>query len=210
MVSRLYFPFFLMGIMCAGAQELDVKHPGCTEMMNEGTGKENTLQFYYNEETQLCIPFFYKGEGGNSNRFTTELQCLEKCSSQYRELYPEGDAVCTLDMDPGSCFARLLRYYYSKEEKVCRLFLYGGCQGNGNRFDSKEACESMCRARSGRTFGQASNPDEQTVDMGLIVGILGGVVFAVAMIATIALFVVQRKAKHTNMKKVPTTDVELR
>ncbi|MCJ8742292.1 hypothetical protein PDJAM_G00080400 [Pangasius djambal] len=207
MISRLSFQFFLMGIMCAAALGLN---SGCTEMRNDGTGQENILQFYYDQNVKLCFPFFYKGEEGNGNRFTTELHCLSNCSSEYNELYPEGDAVCTLKMNPGSCFARQLMYYYDSEEKVCRLFLYGGCQGNGNRFETKEACESMCRAKSGRMFGSAPNPDEQKVDVGLIVGILGGVVFAVAMIATIALFVVQRKTKHANMKKVPTTDVELR
>lgn len=62
----------------------------CTEMVNEGTGQENLLQFFYNKDRERCFPFFYKGEGGNGNRFPTELQCLGNCSSQYRELYPEG------------------------------------------------------------------------------------------------------------------------
>ncbi|KAI5624434.1 boophilin-H2 [Silurus asotus] len=50
-------------------------------------------------------------------------------------------------MEPGSCFARSFMYYYDSEEKVCRLFLYKGCQGNGNRFETKEDCESMCRGQ---------------------------------------------------------------
>ncbi|XP_060765376.1 BPTI/Kunitz domain-containing protein [Neoarius graeffei] len=210
MVSQLSLTFFLMGIMCASAQESTVKNSGCTEMMDEGTGSEKILQFYYMEDVDFCNPFFYKGEGGNGNRFTTEQQCLGNCSLKYHELYPEGDAVCTLKRDRGSCYARLVMYYYDTEQNVCRLFLYGGCQGNGNRFETKEACESMCQARSGRMLGQAPNPDEQTVDVGLIVGILGGVVFAVAVSATIALFVLRRKAKHADMKKVPTTDIEMR
>ncbi|KAB5543340.1 hypothetical protein PHYPO_G00077930 [Pangasianodon hypophthalmus] len=207
MNSRLSFEFFFMGIMCAGALGLN---SDCTEMKNDGTGQESVLQFHYDQNVKLCFPFFYKGEGGNGNRFATEQQCLSSCSLEYNDLYPEGDAVCALKMNPGSCFARQLRYYYDSEEKACRLFLYGGCQGNGNRFETKEDCESMCLARSGRTFGSAPNPDEQNVDVGLIVGVLGGVVFAVAIVATVVLFVVQRKAKHANMKKVPTTDVEMR
>ncbi|KAF7701019.1 hypothetical protein HF521_002184 [Silurus meridionalis] len=180
-------------------------------MLNEGAGQENKLQFYYNQDVKRCFPFFYKGEGGNGNRFPNEMQCMQNCSSaQYDELYPVGDSVCNLKMEPGSCFGRSFMYYYDSEEKVCRLFLYKGCHGNGNRFETKEDCESMCRARSGRMIGSAPNPDEQTVDVGLIVGILGGVVFAVALIASIALFVVQRKAKHNDMKKVPTNDVEMR
>ncbi|KAF5906905.1 BPTI/Kunitz domain-containing protein-like, partial [Clarias magur] len=99
--------------------------------------------------------------------------------------------VCGLPMEPGSCFARIIKFYYDKEEKACRLFLYRGCHGNGNRFETKEDCEQTCRGKAGRTLGGAPSPDEQTVDVGLIVGILGGVVFAAAMIATIALLVVR-------------------
>ncbi|KAK3550177.1 hypothetical protein QTP86_021209 [Hemibagrus guttatus] len=207
MISRLSFQFFLMGIMCAGAL---TSNPDCTEMTNEGTGQDKILQFFYDHHFGYCLPFFYKGEGGNGNRFDTDQQCMANCSSQYHELFPEGDAVCSLKMDPGSCFARQAMYYYDSEEKACRLFLYGGCQGNGNRFDTKEDCDKMCRAKSGRMLGSAPSPDEQTVDVGLIVGILGGVVFAVAVIASIALFVVQRKGKRADMKKVPTNDVEMR
>ncbi|XP_026995195.1 boophilin-H2 [Tachysurus fulvidraco] len=207
MISRLSFQIFLMGIMCAGAL---ASNSSCTEMMNEGTGQDTLLQFYYNHYLGYCLPFFYKGDGGNSNRFATDQQCMEICFSEYHELYPEGDAVCNLKMEPGSCFARQAMYYYDSQEKACRMFLYGGCQGNGNRFDTKEDCEKMCRAKSGRMLGPAPNPDEQTVDVGLIVGILGGVVFAVAVIASVALFVVQRKGKHADMKKVPTNDVEMR
>lgn len=59
-------------------------------MFNEGTGQENVLQFYYNKDLERCVPFFYKGDGGNGNRFDTELQCMGNCSLKYLELYPEG------------------------------------------------------------------------------------------------------------------------
>ncbi|XP_062870873.1 kunitz-type U19-barytoxin-Tl1a [Trichomycterus rosablanca] len=211
MIFKLSWPFCLMGIMCAGtlASGLFVQHPRCSEILNEGTGQEKNLQFYYNQPLGFCVPFFYKGEGGNNNRFSSDKDCLASCSTGYLKLYPEGDSVCTLKMDHGSCYANIAMYYYDSTEKNCRMFLYGGCQGNGNRFETREECQKMCQAKSGRMLGSAPNPDEQTVDVGLIVGILGGVVFAVAVIATIALLVVQRKRKQTDRKKMPTTDVEL-
>lgn len=61
--------------------------------------------------------------------------------------YLHTEEVCNLQMDPGSCFARIVKFYYDKEEKACRLFLYGGCQGNGNHFETKEDCEQMCRGQ---------------------------------------------------------------
>uniref|UniRef100_A0A8C1RGD9 BPTI/Kunitz inhibitor domain-containing protein n=1 Tax=Cyprinus carpio TaxID=7962 RepID=A0A8C1RGD9_CYPCA len=46
--------------------------------------------------------------------------------------------------DEGACFAILHKYYYDNEAKICRTFLYGGCRGNGNRFDSREDCHKVC------------------------------------------------------------------
>lgn len=59
-------------------------------MFNVGTGQEHVLQFYYDKDLERCVPFFYKGDGGNGNRFATELQCMGNCSLKYLELYPEG------------------------------------------------------------------------------------------------------------------------
>lgn len=35
-------------------------------------------------------------------------------------------------------------WYFDHPMQKCREFLYGGCGGNGNRFDSQEACERRC------------------------------------------------------------------
>ncbi|VDN07618.1 unnamed protein product [Thelazia callipaeda] len=37
-----------------------------------------------------------------------------------------------------------LQYFYSKREKICKLFFYRGCGGSQNRFDSRKHCETMC------------------------------------------------------------------
>lgn len=66
---------------------------GCTEMVNQGNGQENVLRFFYDKDKEHCFPFFYKGEGGNGNRFFTELECLGNCSARYLDLYPEGGEV---------------------------------------------------------------------------------------------------------------------
>ncbi|XP_028836304.1 boophilin-H2 [Denticeps clupeoides] len=180
----------------------------CSEALNVGTGEDRLLKYFYDKDLGFCVPFFYKGDGGNENRFNSDDECLKACSPNVSVLYPEGDAVCSLPVDHGSCFAMLLMYYYNAEEKACRIFHYGGCQGNGNRFEKKEDCQRTCQAGpSGRML--ESDPDRKTVDAGLIVGVIGVCVFAVALIAAVVLFVVQRKEKAKGKKKVPTSEMEL-
>lgn len=36
------------------------------------------------------------------------------------------------------------KYFYDRQDGVCKPFMYGGCGGNDNRFDSKQECEQQC------------------------------------------------------------------
>ena len=37
--------------------------------------------------------------------------------------------------------------YFDNFEKRCRPFYYGGCEGNLNRFDSRDECQKSCPAQ---------------------------------------------------------------
>ncbi|PIC37384.1 hypothetical protein B9Z55_016028 [Caenorhabditis nigoni] len=55
---------------------------------------------------------------------------------------------CFLGREPGNtgCGEQGARsFYFHKNTRTCQPFFYQGCDGNGNRFPSKEACESTCR-----------------------------------------------------------------
>ncbi|KAF4108471.1 BPTI/Kunitz domain-containing protein [Onychostoma macrolepis] len=211
--STLYVLLALLGF---GGMSASSVGPRCTEPKDEGEegeeGKAKLLKYFYDPRLQYCVPFFYKGEGGNSNRFDSDKDCVKACSPKTAEIYPDEDEVCSLPKDEGACFAILPMYYYDNKEKICRMFLYGGCRGNGNRFGSREDCQNLCLARSGRLLGAADlpNPDEKTVDAGLIVGVLGGIVFAGAVISAIVVFVLQKKSKKAKRKPVPTSDIEMK
>ncbi|XP_070604827.1 tissue factor pathway inhibitor 2-like [Erythrolamprus reginae] len=51
---------------------------------------------------------------------------------------------CHLPAKPGPCQVMQPRYFYSQTLGRCRLFLYSGCQGNGNNFRSRSECERIC------------------------------------------------------------------
>ena len=52
--------------------------------------------------------------------------------------------VCQLPHRRGSCRKRLLRWYFDKRWNTCRKFVYRGCRGNGNRFETRQQCETKC------------------------------------------------------------------
>uniref|UniRef100_A0A8D0CLL5 Amyloid beta (A4) precursor-like protein 2 n=1 Tax=Scleropages formosus TaxID=113540 RepID=A0A8D0CLL5_SCLFO len=54
-------------------------------------------------------------------------------------------AVCSLAAETGPCRASMLRWYFDMSQKRCIRFVYGGCAGNRNNFDSEEYCMAVCK-----------------------------------------------------------------
>ncbi len=54
--------------------------------------------------------------------------------------------ICSLPADPGPCDAAFLRWWHNPATGACELFVWGGCGGNGNRFETREECERRCGA----------------------------------------------------------------
>lgn len=52
---------------------------------------------------------------------------------------------CLFPLDEGNCSRYTLRWYYHRRSGQCRPFIYGGCNGNTNRFHTPEDCELTCR-----------------------------------------------------------------
>uniref|UniRef100_A0A8C2ZNJ6 Amyloid-beta A4 protein n=1 Tax=Cyclopterus lumpus TaxID=8103 RepID=A0A8C2ZNJ6_CYCLU len=56
--------------------------------------------------------------------------------------------VCWANAETGPCRAMLSRWYFDHQEGRCAQFIYGGCGGNRNNFDSEEYCLSVCSSVS--------------------------------------------------------------
>ena len=55
-----------------------------------------------------------------------------------------GLSICNLQPESGPCLAYIPSYFYNATSKSCEMFGFGGCGGNGNRFDALEDCYTAC------------------------------------------------------------------
>ncbi|MGH0115465.1 UNVERIFIED_CONTAM: hypothetical protein FKN15_000100 [Acipenser sinensis] len=118
--------------------------PGdCLEEINKRDCGEKHVDWYYDSKQTACLTFTHRGCQGSRNRFETYEECWVACQR-------EGMGICSLPAVQGPCKAWEARWAYNSLIKQCQAFAYGGCQGNGNSFHSREECEDSCPQRKGR------------------------------------------------------------
>uniref|UniRef100_A0A9L0K0P3 Epididymal peptidase inhibitor n=2 Tax=Equus asinus TaxID=9793 RepID=A0A9L0K0P3_EQUAS len=79
---------------------------------------------------------------------TTDEQCPDKtkccvfsCGKKCLDLLQD---VCKMPKETGPCLGLFQRWWYDKKYNTCSTFIYGGCQGNNNNFQSKAVCQNIC------------------------------------------------------------------
>lgn len=63
---------------------------------------------------------------------------------------PSDISICYAPVDVGNCNDSLPSYFFDAATQKCSAFVYTGCGGNANRYNSEEQCERQC----GRFRGQ--------------------------------------------------------
>ena len=58
---------------------------------------------------------------------------------------PDTPDICQYPADVGPCADSIQKWYYDERGHVCEPFIYGGCSGNVNRYDTQSDCELACR-----------------------------------------------------------------
>lgn len=103
-------------------------------------------------EVAMCVP----GQPtGDRAIFTTTVS-----TEATRLRGPKIPARCMEPPSVGPCKAAFPRWYYNKSKKKCQEFLYGGCDGNANNFNTKAACKDLCipRNRSSKQVVERTTP----------------------------------------------------
>lgn len=72
-----------------------------------------------------------------------------------------GQGKCDAPSQRGPCTDYVVRWYFNTTLQECAQFWYGGCQGNNNRYETRDECEAECTATEtpttedpGRAFKQ--------------------------------------------------------
>ncbi|XP_011359236.1 protein AMBP [Pteropus vampyrus] len=117
------------------AADFDKKEDSCQLGYAEGPCLGMVRRYFYNGSSMACETFQYGGCLGNGNNFASEKECLQTCRTV---------AACNLPIVRGPCHSDNQLWAFDAVQGKCVLFVYGGCQGNGNKFYSEKECKEYC------------------------------------------------------------------
>lgn len=83
----------------------------------------------------------------NVNKFASTQRnqvCLHTLICKTIIIFLEFLETCNLPKVAGPCEGYYPQWYYDKEQRQCLQFIYGGCLGNNNRFETREQCMGVC------------------------------------------------------------------
>ncbi|XP_023667960.1 kunitz-type protease inhibitor 2 isoform X2 [Paramormyrops kingsleyae] len=117
-------------------------------------------RYHYVSSTSTCQPFIYGGCGGNKNNYASVEQCKATCTvtvitgpsnvAQTPSSKPKGLDACSAPFESGPCRAAFPKFYFDPSAGRCLPFIYGGCLGNDNRYNTLEDCMSRCTGQEGK------------------------------------------------------------
>ncbi|NWY74149.1 APLP2 protein, partial [Erithacus rubecula] len=103
---------------------------------DEGEEEENVVEdhdYYYDS---------YKVDDYNEE---TPTEPSSDKSVAEKEVSSDMKSVCSQEAMTGPCRAVMPRWYFDPNKRKCIRFIYGGCGGNRNNFESEEYCMAVCK-----------------------------------------------------------------
>ncbi|XP_041850070.1 amyloid-like protein 2 isoform X3 [Melanotaenia boesemani] len=98
------------------------------------------------EEDEEEYHYVYEDEEADKEDEDAKKESREMSENRGEdEILKEVKAVCTLEAETGPCRASMPRWHFDISQRKCVRFVYGGCAGNRNNFDSEEYCMAVCK-----------------------------------------------------------------
>ncbi|XP_031719544.1 amyloid beta precursor like protein 2 isoform X1 [Anarrhichthys ocellatus] len=104
------------------------------EPEDEDEEDEEEYHYVYEDEEADKEDEYEKKESSKMSEIQDEDKTLQ-----------EVKAVCNLEAETGPCRASMPRWHFDMSQRKCVRFIYGGCAGNRNNFDSEEYCMAVCK-----------------------------------------------------------------
>ncbi|KAM4742255.1 kunitz-type protease inhibitor 2 [Anableps anableps] len=169
----------------------------CEAEYQTGPCRAAFKRWFYNKEIGICQTFIYGGCSGNKNNYISEDSCKSTCIEvtvqPSSKKIPKNDKTpeeatdrCSLSPVAGMCRAAFPKFYYDSDSASCQNFIYGGCGGNANRFDSMEECMTACSGE-GRYDGHGKTRSRWTAAFFLFVTLaaISALLLAMLVIMTV-------------------------
>jgi len=154
---------FTFGVTATGGSGSYIIGAISGQTITGGTG-ENFITYKSNGEQEQDI-YVYDAETG--------------CGTDYIRLVTDpgcgaSSETCKLPLVSGPCEAYIPRYYFDADEGDCLQFIYGGCQGNANNFETYDVCIESC----GDSKNTCANPFELEIVQAAINDTCTGAIYA--------------------------------
>uniref|UniRef100_A0A8C2GKF5 Serine peptidase inhibitor, Kunitz type, 2 n=1 Tax=Cyprinus carpio TaxID=7962 RepID=A0A8C2GKF5_CYPCA len=175
----------------------------CLASAQSGLCRAAFRRYYYNNGT--CQLFIYGGCGGNQNNYKTEESCMTTCTVKVIPSSKKKPAIstspysmhsfeetCAVPSDSGPCRAAFQKFYFESSTHSCKPFIYGGCAGNLNRYNSEEECMAACSGKDGRFDGHGHNKRNRWTPAFFLVATLA--IMSALLLVGLILIAVRRNA----------------
>ncbi|EPB70350.1 thrombospondin type 1 domain protein [Ancylostoma ceylanicum] len=103
----------------------------CSASCDDGV-RVRTRLFFFAEHEQRCSHI--------------TLQEKDSCILQScrRFIEQNSEEICQEPKEEGQCGGTFPRYWYNHEKQKCERFVYTGCKGNRNQFETEDECKRVC------------------------------------------------------------------
>ncbi|XP_074554044.1 uncharacterized protein col7a1l [Halichoeres trimaculatus] len=118
----------------------------------QGVSEEGGEEYEYGDDVEDVTspaPVILEETGTQTNHTESSEGGAEERGQRRRRRVFGADTFaaehCLEPMSEGTCSEFVLLWYFHARSGECRPFVYGGCGGNRNRFNTRQECQSRCK-----------------------------------------------------------------